>query len=84
MHFSCVKSSSSSFPKTEAAAKMRRWLLAIALAGCVCSCMACPPQGFDSMVDLDVNKFLQGTWYSQQQVRGIASAHGYLTTSITS
>lgn len=49
---------------------MGRWLLAIALASCcVCSSLAaCPPQGFDSMTDLDLGKFLQGTWYSQQQV----------------
>lgn len=48
-----------------------RWVLAIALASCcVCSCIAaCPPQGFDSMTDLDLSKFLQGSWYSQQQVR---------------
>lgn len=51
-------------------ASMSRWLLALALASCcVCSCFAaCPPQGYDSMTDLDINKFLQGTWYSQQQV----------------
>jgi hypothetical protein len=48
-----------------------RWLLAVAIASCCVfgSLAACPAQGFDSMTDLDLSKFLQGAWYSQQQVR---------------
>lgn len=46
-------------------------LFSIALALLVASASAagtCPPQGFDSVKDLNQQNFLEGPWYIQEQV----------------
>lgn len=57
-------------PEGGGAATMSRRLLGLLLGSClVGSCLgACPAANFDSASDLDLSRFLTGTWYSQQQV----------------
>lgn len=45
-------------------------LLLVALLVAPAVAFPCPPVGFDSVHNLDLGKYLTGTWYVQLQVRG--------------
>lgn len=33
----------------------------------------CPPEGFDTVKDLDINKYISAPWYVQEQVSATSS-----------
>lgn len=45
-------------------------LLGCAAAAQLAAARTCPPPKWDSVKDLDLNKYVAAPWYVQQQVRG--------------
>lgn len=43
-------------------------LMLAAAAAVVASGSTCPPQGFDSVKDFDIKKYVSAPWYIQEQV----------------
>lgn len=35
----------------------------------------CPPQGFDSVKDFELSKYIQGQWFIQEQVSSVQEQH---------
>jgi hypothetical protein len=47
---------------------MRQLLVLLLAAAVVVSAATCPPQGFDSVKEFDIKKYVSAPWYIQEQV----------------